>query len=365
MERAGRVLVVDDLPSNRALLARCLEHDRYTVQFAADGARALECVKRDPPDIVLMDVMMPGVSGIDACRSLKQDPATRLVPVVLITAAVDGDSRLRGIDAGADDFLSKPINPTELRARVRSLMRIKRYTDDLDTAEAVIVMLALTIEARDPCTEGHCQRMAASASAFGSAIGLSADDLQLLHRGAFLHDIGKIGVPDAVLLKPGKLTDDEFATMKSHTLIGDEICSQSRLLSRIRPIVRHHHERRDGSGYPDGLRGDDIPLLAQIIGIVDVFDALMSPRPYKPAATLRQAHDQLRAEGARGWHRADLLEEFIRVTLDPRFSEIARVPGPEAHAIPSRLATVPQPRRLLDSWLRLIDTSLDFKGEML
>jgi putative two-component system response regulator len=324
-ERPGRVLVVDDLPSSRDLLARCLAQDHYTVSFAADGTSALESVRSDPPDIVLMDVMMPGVDGIEACRALKQEPATRLVPVVLITAAVDADSRIRGIDAGADDFLSKPVNPLELRARVRSLMRIKRYTDDLDTAEAVIVMLALTIEARDPYTEGHCQRLAAYATAFGASLRLTSEELQVLERGAYLHDIGKIGIPDAVLLKPGKLTTDEYARMKNHTVIGDHLCGQSRLLGRIRPIVRHHHERLDGTGYPDGLEGDDIPLLAQIIGIVDVFDALTTDRPYKPASTLRAAHEELRQEASRGWRQPDLLDAFIRLTLDDRLEELAAV----------------------------------------
>ena len=336
-ERPGRVLVVDDLPSSRDLLARCLAQDQYSVSFAADGTSALASVRRDPPDIVLMDVMMPGVDGIEACRALKQEPATRLVPVVLITAAVDAESRIRGIDAGADDFLSKPVNPLELRARVRSLMRIKRYTDDLDTAEAVIVMLALTIEARDPYTEGHCQRLAGYATAFGKALGLTNQELQVLERGAYLHDIGKIGIPDALLLKPGRLTTDEYARMKSHTVIGDQLCGQSRLLGRIRPIVRHHHERLDGSGYPDALEGDDIPLLAQIIGIVDVFDALTTDRPYKPASTVRAAHEELRREASRGWRHPDLLDVFIRLTLDGRLEQLADI-APLSAITPPRTA---------------------------
>ena len=337
-ERPGRVLVVDDLPSSRDLLARCLAQDNYSVSFAADGTSALEIVRRDPPDIVLMDVMMPGVDGIEACRALKQEAATRLVPVVLITAAVDADSRIRGIDAGADDFLSKPVNPLELRARVRSLMRIKRYTDDLDSAEAVIIMLALTIEARDPYTEGHCQRLAAYATAFGASLGLTSEQLQVLKCGAYLHDIGKIAIPDALLLKPGRLTADEYARMKSHTVIGDQLCGQSRLLGRIRPIVRHHHERLDGTGYPDGLEGDDVPLLAQIIGIVDVFDALTTDRPYKPASSLRTAHEELRQEASRGWRHPDLLDAFIRLTLDDRFEQLTAV-APQSRIAPQDAAS--------------------------
>jgi putative two-component system response regulator len=313
-EHPCRVLVVDDLAQNRDLLARCLGKDEYEVSFAEDGGSALRIVREDPPDIVLMDVMMPGVDGIEACRALKQDPSTRLVPVVLVTAGADRDSRIRGIDAGADDFLNKPVNQLELRARVRSLTRIKRYTDDLDTAEDVIFMLALTIEARDPYTDGHCQRLAAYATAVGEHLGLRAEDLTALKRGAYLHDIGKIGVPDAVLLKPGRLTPTEFDQMKKHTVIGDRLCGQSRLLQRVRPIVRHHHERLDGSGYPDGLCSDAVPLLAQVIGIVDVFDALTTARPYKAAYTVAAAQEELRLEALRGWRRSDLVEAFIHVS---------------------------------------------------
>jgi putative two-component system response regulator len=318
-EHPCRVLVVDDLAANRDLLARCLGHDDYDVSFAEDGGRALDMVTNDPPDIVLMDVVMPGVDGIEACRALKQNPATRLVPVVLVTAGTDRDSRMRGIDAGADDFLNKPVNQLELRARVRSLTRIKRYTDDLDTADAVIVMLALMIEARDPYTAGHCQRLATYATAVGEFLGFRAEDLTALKRGAYLHDIGKIGVPDAVLLKPGRLTPGEYEQMKQHTVIGDRLCGQSRSLQRVRPIVRHHHERLDGSGYPDGLRGDMVPLLAQVIGIADVFDALTTERPYKSAYTVAAAHEELRLEAIRGWQRLDLVDAFIRVSQANQF----------------------------------------------
>src|SRR5205823_3481830 len=199
----------------------------------------------------------------------------------------------------------------ELRARVRSLLRLKRYTDDLDTAEAVIVSLALTIEARDASTEGHCQRLAAYATALGAALGLNDDDLAALERGGFLHDIGKVGIPDGILLKPARLTANEYTVVKQHTIIGDRLCGELRSLCRVRPIVRHHHERRDGSGYPDGLVGDAIPLLAQIIAIVDVFDALTTERPYKAAVSIERAYDELTREADRGWHRPDLVDAFI------------------------------------------------------
>jgi putative two-component system response regulator len=308
---AARVLVVDDLESNRKLLARYLTADGLAVYFARDGADALASMASVNPDVILMDVMMPGLNGLDACRALKADPGTRLIPVVLITALNETADRVRGLDAGADDFISKPFNPHELRARVRSLLRIKRYTDDLDSAESVIMSLASTIEARDSATEGHCQRLARYAGVLGRAIGLDDIDLATLTRGAYLHDIGKIAVPDAVLLKPARLTAAEFELMKQHTLVGDRLCGELRALRRVRPIVRHHHERLDGSGYPDALAGAAIPLLAQIIGIVDVFDALTTERPYKRALSIADATTELRNEVERGWRDAGLVRAFL------------------------------------------------------
>jgi putative two-component system response regulator len=328
MKPAGHVLVVDDLEANRTLMASVLSREGYTVTFAADGRDALDVVSRHQPDLVLMDVVMPGLDGIAVCRAIKCDPRTRFVPVVLVTALQESEHKIRGIDAGADDFLSKPFNPHELRARVRSLLRIKRYTDDLDTAESVIVSLALTIEARDECTEGHCQRLAAYASTLGRHLGLGDDEIGALARGGFLHDIGKVGIPDAVLLKQGRLTRAEYDVMKQHALIGDRLCGELRSLRRVRPIVRHHHERLDGSGYPDGLRGDAIPLLAQIMAIVDVFDALTTARPYKKAVSFARAFDELLAEAARGWHRRELVESFIALDAGGRLGALAGEAAP-------------------------------------
>jgi putative two-component system response regulator len=313
---AGRVLIVDDAQANREFLARVLGREGYAVDFACDGREALDAVVRAQPDLVLMDVRMPVVDGVEACRTLKRNAATRLVPVVLVTALNGADDRIRGIEAGADDFLSKPFNVPELSARVRSLIRLKRYTDDLDTADAVITSLALTIEARDECTEGHCQRLAGYACALGRHLQLSEADLAALARGAYLHDIGKVGIPDAVLLKAGRLTPAEYELMKQHTIIGDRLCGELRSLRLVRPIVRHHHERQDGSGYPDALRGDAIPLVAQITGIVDVFDALTTARPYKAALPVERACEELAAEAARGWRRPDLVGAFIRLARE-------------------------------------------------
>jgi putative two-component system response regulator len=255
--------------------------------------------------------MMPNLTGFDVCRQLKNNPATRLIPVVLITALQDNADRLEGINAGADDFLSKPVNAPELRARVRSLLRIKRYTDELDSAEATVLSLARTIEARDHYTNGHCRRLAVYAVGFGRALGLADPELAALTAGGVLHDIGKVGIADAILLKPGRLTEAEYDEMKRHTLIGDHLCGTLKSLRAVRPIVRHHHEHFDGSGYPDGLRGDATPLLAQIMGMVDVFDALTSARPYRPALTLVDACRALEEEAARGWRNPDLVQRFL------------------------------------------------------
>lgn len=317
--------MVDDIAGNVNLLRSLLVGDGYAVTTANNGQEALDNVVREHPDLILLDVMMPGLNGFETCRRLKADAATRLLPVVLITALRDMDDRIRGIEAGADDFISKPFNIHELRARVRSLVRIKRYTDDLDTAESVILSLALTIEARDPSTDGHCQRLAAYARMLGAQVGLGEEDLAALERGGFLHDVGKVGVPDALLLKPGALTREEYEQVKMHTVIGDRLCGELRSLRRVRPIVRGHHERLDGSGYPDGLQGDAIPLLAQIMGVVDVFDALTTARPYKPALSAARAEEELIHEAQRGWRRRDLVDALIELS---RSGQLALSGGP-------------------------------------
>jgi putative two-component system response regulator len=319
---AGRILVVDDESQNVEVLRRLMTRLGYDVLTASDGESAIQCVTRDRPDLVLLDVNMPGIDGFEVCRRLKADPATRLIPVVLITTLTESEDRIRGIEAGADDFLSKPPVIAELEARVRSLTRLKRYTDELDSAESVILSLGLTIEARDPYTKGHCQRLAAYATALGARLGLADDQLVALNRGGFLHDVGKIGIPDAVLLKAGRLTASEFALMQQHTVIGDKLCSELRLLEDVRPIVRHHHERPNGTGYPDQLKGEDIPLLARILSVVDVYDALTTARSYKPALSSDDAIHELREEAARGWKFNAIVEEFATLAARGDFGQL-------------------------------------------
>jgi putative two-component system response regulator len=305
---SGNILVVDDTRQVAEVMRRMLVDDGHQVEVASDGDSALAAVSRHAPDVVLLDVCMPGMTGFEVCRRLKTNPATRLTPVVLVTTLSSTDDRVTGMEAGADDFLTKPVDPAELRSRVRTLLRVKRYTDELDSAEAVIIALANTVEARDPNTIGHCARLAHYATALGEYIGLDEDDLSVLYRGGVLHDVGKIAVPDSVLLKPGPLTPEEFEFMKRHTTVGDELCADLRALRRVRPIIRQHHERQDGSGYPDGLTGDAIALLAQIVGVVDVYDALTTPRPYKPALNPDAALDCLIGEARRGLHQNVLVE---------------------------------------------------------
>jgi cyclic di-GMP phosphodiesterase len=309
--RRSRILVADDTESVRALFDKLLTSDGHEVVSAADGIGALEAVRHHRPDVILLDVNMPAMNGLEVCRRLKADPATRLTPVVMVTGQSDLTDRLRGIEAGADEFLSKPVHPQELRVRVRSLSRVKHLIDELDSAEAAFVALALTIEARDPSTNGHCERLAHHAVRLGRALGLDGEDLDALRRGGYLHDVGKVGVPDAVLLKAGPLSPDEFAMMKRHTEIGDALCAPLQSLRRVRPIIRGHHERLDGSGYPDGLRDDAVPLLAQIVGIVDVFDALTSLRPYRTALSSEDAGRYLLEQAAEGKFARRHVEAFL------------------------------------------------------
>jgi putative two-component system response regulator len=311
--RRTRVLVADDTESVRALFRKLLAAEGHDVIAVQDGAEALEAVRKHHPDVILLDVSMPQVDGLEVCRRLKSDPATRLTPVVLVTGMADMSDRIKGIEAGADEFLSKPVHPHELRARVASLSRMKHLIDALDSAEAAFMTLALTIEARDPNTNGHCERLAHHAVLLGRTLGLPPDDLTALHRGGYLHDVGKVGVPDAVLLKPGKLTVEEMNLMKRHPEIGDTLCAPLQSLRHVRPIIIGHHERLDGSGYPAGLKGDEVPVLAQIVGIVDVYDALTSRRPYRGALSAGEAGKHLMEEMAQGKFARQYVEAFLDV----------------------------------------------------
>ena len=306
----ANILVADDDDTSARFLKRLLAREGHRVQVVRNEEAALSTCAADPPDLVLIDLVEHG-QGFHVCRSLKENPSTRFIPVVIVTSQSDKGERLRGIEAGADDFLIKPFDVGELRARVRSLVRIKRFTDELESAESIILGLGATIEARDPCTRGHCQRLSRYAIGLGTSIGLKSDDVDALNRGGFLHDIGKIAIPDYVLLKHGALDAVETELMREHPLVGDALCAGLRSLRPVRPIVRHHHERLDGTGYPDGLRSAQVPLLAQIVGIVDVFDALTTERPYRTPVTVENAFQILQDEAARGWRDRALVDAFV------------------------------------------------------
>jgi putative two-component system response regulator len=309
------VLVADDEEAYRGLFTQLLTDEGYNVLCANDGEEALQHIANNPIDLVLLDVMMPRKSGLAACLAVKSDPKTRLIPVVLVTGLNSADDRVQGAMCGADDFLSKPVNRQEFLARVHSLVRLKKFTDELENAEIVLGSLALSVEAKDPCTEGHCERLSHYAVALGKRLNLSEEWCVALRRGGVVHDIGKIGVPESILTKPGPLTEDEWRMMKQHPAIGERICAPLKSFGLVLPIIRHHHERLDGSGYPDGLKGEEIPFAARILQTVDIFDAITTDRPYHRARTPREAFALLRAEVKRGWRDAALVDELEAIVL--------------------------------------------------
>lgn len=308
--RCSTILVADDVAANRELFREMLEPQGYDVICAADGEEALDIIRHRPVDAALLDVVMPHRTGFDVCRAVKEDDATRLIPVVLVTGLKDHDDRIQGIQCGADDFISKPVHHQELLARVRSLVRLKQFTDELENAETVLYTLALSIEAKDPYTEGHCARLSEYSVALGKRLGLPQDTLVALRRAGIVHDIGKVAVPDNILLKPGPLTPDERRVMEQHTVVGERICTPLKSFRPVLPIIRHHHERQDGTGYPDGLRGEQIPLVARVLQTVDLFDALTTDRPYRKALPQAEALNLMRSEAERGWWDRRLIEEF-------------------------------------------------------
>jgi putative two-component system response regulator len=283
----------------------------YDVVAVQDAAQAEDEIRLRPPDVILSDVVMPGKSGYELCRELKEDPSTRLIPFVLITGLSDREDKLQGIEAGADDFLNKPIFAEELFARVRSLLKLKEFTDELETAESVICTLGRSVESRDPYTEGHCERLAQNASNLGRHLGLEEESIVALRRGGYLHDLGKIAVPDEILKKGSNLTPEEWLIMKRHPITGENICQPLKSLRLVLPIIRNHHEHSDGSGYPDGLRKGEIPLLPRILQVVDVYDALRTARPYKPALSHERAAVTMRDEARNGLWDEELVVEFL------------------------------------------------------
>jgi len=315
--RKQSILVVDDNVVNAALLKELLGSRGYPTVAVHNAAAAEVEIQREAPDLILLDVVMPGKTGYELCRELKDDSKTRLIPIIMITGLSAQEDRLKGIEAGADDFLTKPIYPEELFARVHSLLKLKEFTDELETADSVLCTLGLSVEARDPYTEGHCERLARNAMDLGRFLGLEAESIVALQRGGYLHDLGKIAVPDEILKKGSDLTPAEWVIMKQHPITGETICRPLKSLRLVLPIIRHHHEHSDGSGYPDGLRAGEIPLLPRILQVVDIYDALRTARPYKLALGHDQAAVTMRAEAQSGLWDEELVAEFFTM-LDKR-----------------------------------------------
>jgi putative two-component system response regulator len=308
----AKILVVDDDVVICLLVQRILEGDGHTVTTAGDGQAGIDAIAADRPDLVVLDLDMPRMSGLEACHRLKQAPATRHLPILILTGRDSRDARVPAWELGADEYLSKPPHPQDLIARVRSLLRTKRLVDELDSAEDVMFAFARTLDAKSRFTLGHSERVGHYAQALGEEIGLMPDEADILRRGALLHDVGKISIPDAILDKPGPLSADEYALVKRHPLEGFRILEGLKSLRAVLPLVRWHHERIDGGGYPDGIRGDAIPLLVRILSVADVYDAVSSERPYRPALAPAKCFDILRADAQGGGLDAWLVEKFCR-----------------------------------------------------
>jgi putative two-component system response regulator len=305
-----RVLVVDDLPDNLEMLRELLEPEGYCVDTAADGQEAIDKALAAPPDLVIMDVSMPRVDGLEACRRLKSDARTRLVPIVLVTALGHRENRLRGIAAGADDFLTKPVDIEQLLARARSALRLKALLDQLEEAENVLGSLANAVEAKDSYTRGHSDRVARLAESLARHSGLDTETCRNVRRAGLIHDIGKIGTPSDYLYKPGPLTPEEMSVVRQHPVIGFTICQPLRTLTPLLPLIRGHHERLNGTGYPDGLRGEAIPRALRCLTVADIFDALTSVRAYRDASPASKALAILDEEA-----RAGLWDENVVALL--------------------------------------------------
>jgi cyclic di-GMP phosphodiesterase len=295
-----RILIVDDLAENREILTGLLEAEGHDLETAKDGLEAVEHAIANPPDLILMDVTMPRLTGLEACRRLKADPRTELVPIVLVTGLLAREDRIQGIAAGCDDFLTKPVDSEQLLARTRTLLRTKALVDELERAENVLVSLATALDAKDPYTNGHSQRVGDYAEALGAAVGLAGKDRRDLRRAGLLHDIGKIGTNLAYLNKPGQLTTAEYEEVKRHPMIGYEICRPLRTMAPLLALIRGHHERLDGRGYPDGLKAGQIPVALRCLTVSDVYDALTSDRSYRKAMTVDAALALMRKEATVG-----------------------------------------------------------------
>ena len=327
--RHGQILIVGGSRANRRDLRAMLSTVEHEVAEATTTSEAITAISVNHVDLVLIDMATPEQGGIEFCRMLKQAGATQFLPVFVIAPQDDLESEVLALEAGADEFLAEPLRPRALLARVQASLRHKAMIDSLDESETVLFSLAQSVEERDPELGQHCQRLALIGAAMGLAMGLPPADILALQRGGYLHDIGKVAIPDHILFKPDALSPEEWEIMKTHTVKGERICSSMRTLADVLPIIRHHHERWDGTGYPDGLKAEQIPLLARILQLADIYDALTTERAYKPALTMEEALAVIDEEAARGWRDPKLVETFceiapmFRTPTPPDFSRLS------------------------------------------
>lgn len=305
------ILVVDDMPFNLEVMEGILYREGYRVVTAPDANKALELIENTSVDLAILDVMMPGMNGFDLCRKLKALAGRRFFPVVLVTALNELDDKITGLEAGADDFLTKPFHTIELVTKIRSLLRLKKIQGELDHSEDIILTLAIAIEAKDPYTKGHSERVGTLSMEFASYIGLENEEQHLLYKAGILHDIGKIGIDDYILHKSDGLTADELKLIREHVIIGEHICKPLHSARQILPAIRHHHERWDGTGFPDALRGEEIPFFARMVAIADTYDAMVSMRPYRAAFSVDKALRRMDEEKCQDQWDPLLIEKFI------------------------------------------------------
>jgi putative two-component system response regulator len=311
--QAPTILIVDENDLNRRLLKAMLKMAHYHILEAKRPSEAFGILDHEKVDLLIVDQAMPEMSGTDFCGLVKNDRRTQLIPVLVTTSVQGVDNEVAGFESGADEFLIKPLHPALVRTRIRSMLRNKALVDSLEEAEGILFALAQSVEHRDRYTGMHCERLATYGIALAQALGLSPREQLALHRGGYLHDIGKIVIPDSILFKRGLLTDEEWQIMRQHTIRGEEICRPMKTLAPVLPIIRSHHERWDGTGYPDRLAGEDIPLLARILQVADIYDALTTARPYKPAFTHQHAIEMMMEEARRGWRDPELVPLFAQV----------------------------------------------------
>ena len=326
---APTILIVDSLELNRRILKAMLKSESYRILEAERPSDAVLLLARESVDLVVLDLVMPEMSGPEFCRKLKADHATQFVPILMTTGVQGVENEVASIESGADEFLLKPLQPAVVRTRIRSMLRSKALVDSLEEAETILFALAKSVEARDNYTGQHCERLALYSVALGRALGLSNQDQLALHRGGFLHDIGKVSISDQILFKGGGLSEAEWQIMRQHTLRGEEICRPMKTLAPVLPIIRSHHERWDGSGYPDGLRGEEIPLLARILQVADIYDALTTARSYKPAYSHAHAVEIMMEESNRGWRDPELIPLFAEITQPGVSPDLAAWQGDE------------------------------------